>query len=139
MHWFKAFHIICMVAWFAGLFYLPRLFVYHADTRDDLGYNRFCTMERKLFYFIMTPAAILTTIFGVILLSFNWQFYLTSSWMITKLILVLGLLAYHIYCGKLVSDFKQHHNTKTQRFFRFFNEIPTLLLMAIVILVVVKP
>ena len=139
MHWFKAFHIICMVAWFAGLFYLPRLFVYHADTRDDLGYHRFCTMEHKLFYFIMTPAAILTTFFGVILLGYDWSFYFTSGWMITKLVLVLGLFAYHIYCGKLLSDFKHRKNKKTQRFFRFFNEVPTLLLIAIVVLVVVKP
>lgn len=134
-----AFHIIFMVAWFAGLFYLPRLFVYHAASEDQISIDRFKIMEKKLFYFIMTPAAILTTVFGVWLLTFNAHFYLQAGWMHAKLLLVILLWLYHIYCGKLVSDFKHDRNRFSTRFYRIFNEIPTLLLIGIVILVVVKP
>jgi len=136
--WFKAFHIIFMVAWFAGLFYLPRLFVYHAQTTDTISLQRFCIMEKKLYYAIMTPAAILTTIFGL------WLLYLTpgflqQAWMHTKLMCVVLLWIYHLYCGTLITTFKLNRNHFSQKFYRWFNEIPTVLLITTVILVVVKP
>lgn len=139
MRWIVAFHIIAMVAWFAGLFYLPRLFVYHAEAKDALSHQRFKVMERKLFYFIMTPAAILTTILGCWLLTYNIEYYLEAGWLHCKLFLVLLLWVYHIYCGVLVKKFADDRNTYSSKFFRFFNEIPTLLLIAIVLLVVVRP
>jgi len=139
MLWVLSFHIIFVVAWFAGLFYLPRLFVYHATSSDEISIERFKVMERKLFYAIMTPAGILATIFGLIVMSFRWHFYLQQGWMHAKLMLVLLLWIYHIYCGKLLKDFKHDRNRFSSIFFRYFNEIPSLLLMAIVILVVVKP
>src|SRR3990167_10654094 len=110
MPWILSFHLIAMVAWFAGLFYLPRLFVYHTQSTDQLSLDRFKVMEKKLFYFIMTPAALLTIIFGLWLLMFNLHGYLQMGWMIVKLALVLLLLLYHIYCGKLVHDFKYKRN-----------------------------
>ncbi|MCH9643879.1 MAG: CopD family protein [Gammaproteobacteria bacterium] len=134
-----AFHIIFMVAWFAGLFYLPRLYVYHAASSDQISLDRFKVMEHKLFYYIMTPAGILTTIFGYWLLSFRWQYYQEQNWMHAKLILVLVLWIYHIYCGKLLYNFKCDANTFSEKFYRFFNEVPTLLLIAIVLLAVLRP
>lgn len=139
MLWILAFHIIFMVAWFAGLFYLPRLFVYHAMSSDSISTERFKVMEHKLFFYIMTPAGILTTLFGIWLLTFNWYGYLAAYWMHAKLALVVLLWLYHLYCGKLLFAFKKDTNQYSQRFYRIFNEIPTLLLIAIVILVVVKP
>lgn len=138
MTWILSLHIICMVAWFAGLFYLPRLFVYHADANDAISNERFKIMEGKLYYFIMTPAAILTTIFGL------WLLYLMPavlhfSWMYLKLFLVFLLWVYHLYCGMIVAHFACDKKTHSAKFYRFFNEIPTLLLIAIVILVVVQP
>lgn len=139
MRWILAFHIIFMVAWFAGLFYLPRLFMYHALSSDAISIDRFKIMEKKLFYMIMTPAGILTVIFGAILLLSNWQWYAAQGWMHWKLTLVLLLWLYHGYCGYLLTCFRNHTNQKSATFFRWFNEIPTLLLMGIVILVIVKP
>lgn len=139
MLWLKAFHIIFVVAWFAGLFYLPRLFVYHADSIDQISLDRFKVMERKLFYYIMTPAGILATIFGFGVMVFDWHVYLAQGWMHAKLFLVIILWAYHIYCWKLLENFKYDRNPHSAVFYRWFNEIPTLLLIAIVILVVVKP
>ena len=135
----KAFHIIAMVAWFAGLFYLPRLFVYHADTSDALSIERFKIMERRLYYGITWPAALLTTILGLILLSYNLNYYLKSAWMDGKLGLVILLWAYHLSCGYFLKRFAQSKNSKTARFYRIFNELPTLMLVGIVLLVVVKP
>ncbi len=139
MLWVKAFHIIFMVAWFAGLFYLPRLFVYHADTSDTLSLTRFCVMERRLYYAITTPAAVLTTLFGGWLVWFNWQYYMIAGWLHAKLLLVAMLWAYHLVCGHFVKVFASQHNQKSARFFRIFNEVPTLLLVSIVLLVVLKP
>ena len=133
-----ALHIISMVAWFAGLFYLPRLFVYHADATDDISLNRFKIMERRLFNGIMTPAAILTVVFGFWLLSYHRQWYLAQTWLQVKLALVIILLIYHVFCGKYVAAFKRNRNRHSALFYRFFNEIPTLLLIAIVFLVVLK-
>ena len=140
MLWLKALHIIFMVTWFAGIFYLPRLFVYHAMATDSVGTERFKVMEHKLFWYIMTPGAVLTTLLGLAMLwSYAWAAYKTHGWLHAKLTLVGVLCAYHIYCGRLVVDFKHDRCHKSHRWFRIFNEVPTLLLIGIVILVVVKP
>lgn len=135
----KAFHIIAMVAWFAGLFYLPRLFVYHASSKDSISIERFKTMEYRLYYAIMWPAAILTTLLGLSLISYNESYYLKAGWMHAKLTLVMLLWAYHLYCGHCLKLFKQDKNKKSEFYFRVFNEIPTVLLVGIVFLVVVRP
>ena len=136
MLWIKALHVIFMVTWFAGLFYLPRLFVYHAMSTDKTSIERFKIMERKLFYGIMTPGGVLTVIFGLWL----WIGYgVTGGWMHIKFTLVLLLIAYHVYCGKLLNDFKADRNTRSHVFYRWFNEFPVLLMIAIIILVIVKP
>ncbi len=139
MLWVKAFHIVFMVTWFAGLFYLPRLFVYHALTEDAAGNERFKAMERKLFFFI-TPWAGLTVLLGLWMLwDYAWQAYSSSGWLHTKLALVGLLIGYHIYCGKLVRDFKHDRNAHGHVFYRWLNEMPVLVLIAIVILTTVKP
>jgi protoporphyrinogen IX oxidase len=136
MLWIKALHISFMVTWFAGLFYLPRLFVYHAMSSDAIGSERFKVMERKLYFGIMTPGAVLTIFFGLWL----WIGYgITGGWMHAKLFLVLILVIYHLYCGKLVNDFKHERNRNSHVFYRWFNEFPVLILFAVIILVVVKP
>ena len=136
MLWIKALHISFMVTWFGGLFYLPRLFVYHAMADDKAGIERFKIMERKLYFGIMTPGAVLTIIFGLWL----WLGYgISGGWMHVKLLLVLILIGYHFYCGKLVNDFKHDRNRHGHVFYRWFNEFPVLILFAVIILVVVKP
>ena len=137
MLWIKSFHIIFMVAWFAGLFYLPRLFVYHTLAEDRISIERFKIMERKLYIGIMTPCMILTIGLGVWL----WLGYgFRGGWMHAKLALVLVLIAHHFYLGKLINDFKHDRNIHGHVFYRWLNEIPALpVLIAIVILVVVKP
>ncbi len=136
MFWIKAFHIIFMVTWFAGLFYLPRLFVYHAMTDDGPGIERFKVMERKLYYGIMAPGGILTIVFGLWLwLGYEWS----GGWLHAKLALVAVLIAYHLWCGKLLNDFKHDRNTHSHVWYRWFNEFPTVILIAAVILAVVKP
>ena len=136
MLWIKALHISFMVTWFGGLFYLPRLFVYHAMADDQAGIERFKIMERKLYFGIMTPGALLTIVFGLWL----WLgFGISGGWMHAKLFLVVILVAYHVYCGKLVSDFKHDRNRHGHVFYRWFNEFPVLILFAVIILVVVKP
>ncbi len=139
MLWLTAFHIITMVAWFAGLFYLPRLFVYHAGCTDFIGSERFKAMEHKLYYYIMTPAAIATTALGIALLNFNISSYLNHTWMLIKLCSVVLLWVYHLYCGHLLKKFRTNSNPHSAVFYRWFNELPTLLLIIIVIMVVVKP
>lgn len=136
MLWIKSFHVIFVVTWFAGLFYLPRLFVYHALSKDQISIERFKVMERKLFYGIMTPSAVLTIITGIGL----WQgFGFSGSWLNLKLACVALLIGYHIYCGKLLRDFKYDRNIYSHIYYRWFNEIPAAILIIIVILVVVKP
>jgi putative membrane protein len=136
MLWIKAFHIIFMVTWFAGLFYLPRLFVYHAMSKDKISHERFIVMERKLFYGIMTPGALFTLILGIWL----WLGYGYSGlWVHLKLLCVILLVFYHIVCFKYLIDFKLKKNKHSHIFYRWFNEAPVILLFAIVILVVVKP
>lgn len=136
MLWLKAFHIIFMVTWFAGLFYLPRLFVYHADAQDVASRQRFVTMERRLFI-IMSIGAAATIAFGLSLLIGWWL--PVPAWLQAKLALVVLLIVYHIYCGKLLRDFRADRNRHSSRFYRRFNEIPSVFLIVIVILVVVKP
>ena len=137
MLWIKSFHIIFMVAWFAGLFYLPRLFVYHTMAEDKISIERFKIMERKLYVGIMTPCMILTIGLGTWL----WLGYgFRGGWLHAKLALVLVLIAHHFYLGKLVKDFKHDMNKHGHVFYRWLNEIPALpALIGIVILVVVKP
>ena len=136
MLWIKALHIVFMVTWFAGLFYLPRLFVYHAMTEDAAGRERFKVMERKLYYGIMTPGAVLTVVFGAWL----WLGYgVTGGWLHAKLVLVAVLVAYHLWCGKLRSDFQRDRNVRSHVWLRWFNEVPVVILLAVVILAVVKP
>ena len=136
MLWIKAFHIIFVVTWFAGLFYLPRLFVYHAMTDDRVSHERFIVMERKLYWGIMTPGGVLTILFGL-WLWFAWDF--TGGWLHAKVALTALLVAYHVWCGKLMLDFRAGQNRRSHVWFRWFNEAPTLVLFAAVILVVVKP
>jgi putative membrane protein len=126
-----------MVTWFAGLFYLPRLFVYHAMSSDQTSLDRFKIMERKLFYGIMTPGAILTIITGFWLVMGGWGF--GSFWVQAKLGLVGILIAYHFWCGILLKKFKNDQNTHSHIWYRWFNEFPVLILVAIVFLVVLKP
>jgi len=136
MLWIKAFHIVFVVTWFAGLFYLPRLFVYHTMTDDTAGHERFKVMERKLYFGIMAPGAVLTIAFGLWL----WLGYgLSGGWLHAKLALVAVLIAYHLWCGKLVNDFKYGRNTRSHVWYRWFNEFPVVVLIAVVILAVVKP
>ncbi len=140
MLWLKGLHIVFMVTWFAGLFYLPRLFVYHAMCEDEAGRERFKVMERKLFYAITTPGAVLTTVSGVwLLIAYAWQAYQHMGWLHLKLVLVVLLIVYHVICGKLVADFKHERNRHGHVFYRWFNEVPVLFLLAIVLLAVVKP
>lgn len=139
MLWVKAFHIIAMVCWFAGLFYLPRLFVYHAACEDQPGRDRFKIMERKLYRGITTPAMIATIGFGIWLISYNPSGYLSQGWLHAKLALVLLLIGYHFYCGRLVRVFNDDRNQRTHVFYRWFNELPVLILIAVVVLASVKP
>ncbi len=137
MLWLKALHVVFMVTWFAGLFYLPRLFVYHVATTDAIGRERFATMERRLFA-IMTIGAALTLAFGLAMI---WQTpaYLDLDWMRTKLVLVAVLIAYHVWCYRLMHELVRGSGGRSHTWYRWFNEVPGVLLIAIAILAVVKP
>ena len=137
MLWLKSLHIIFMVTWFAGLFYLPRLFVYHAMATDAIGIERFKVMERKLYYGIMTPGAVLTIATGL----WMWLGYgVGGGWLYAKLALVLILIAHHLWLGKLMGDFRHDRNRHGDVFYRWINEIPALpVLIGVVLLVVLKP
>lgn len=140
MLWLKAFHIIGVVTWFAALFYLPRLFIYHTLADDKPSIERFKVMEHKLYYYIMMPSFIVTSVFGLWLLFGYSYFYLeTMFWLDIKLLLVVFLIIYHFYCGHFVKVFKNDGNTHNDKFYRIFNELPTIILIAVVILAVVKP
>lgn len=140
MLWVKALHIIFVVTWFSAMFYLPRLFVYHAMTEDQAGKERFKVMERKLYRGIMTPSAVLTLILGIWLVSYYPLEQIASmGWLHAKLTLVLLLFAYHGICGSMVRKFAADKNERSHTYYRWFNELPVLALIAIVILVVVKP
>ena len=135
MLWIKALHIIFVTSWFAGLFYLPRLFVNHAMENNDNTLTRLALMEHKLYRF-MLPLAVLSIVFGLWL----WLYYgITGAWLHAKLVLVAGLVVYHFYCGKLMRDFKVGNNAHSHVWYRWFNEVPVLVLFAVVILVEVKP
>ena len=137
--WFKALHVFFMVAWFAGIFYLPRLFVNHAETSSIEVAGQLKGMEKRLLYFI-TPFAILTVLFGLIIIyAYGYPWFVAAKWLHIKLTLVIILLSYHGYCFKLVKTFQLDNNTRSGRFYRVFNEIPVLVLLAIIILAYVKP
>jgi len=137
MLWLKAFHIIFVVTWFAGLFYLPRLFVYHAVATDAVSLERFQIMERRLFA-IMTVGAVLAAVFGVSMIV-SAPGYLKFGWLHIKLTLVLLLIGYHVWCYRLMIELKAGRSKHSQRWYKMFNEAPALLLIAIVILATVKP
>ncbi|AYN93194.1 protoporphyrinogen oxidase HemJ [Pseudomonas sp. LTJR-52] len=136
--WIKALHIIALVCWFAGLFYLPRLFVYHVQSEDTVSRERFILMERKLYRGIMLPSMLATLVFGIVLLVLN-PGWLSQGWMHTKLALVFLLVGYHHMCGAMLKRFARGENKHSHVFYRWFNEAPVLILIAIVILVVIKP
>ena len=137
---FKSLHLIAVISWMAGLLYLPRIFVYHVENLKDKNTSLvFKTMERKLYYYIMTPAMLLTWIFGLILISSLGFEVLSTTWIKLKLLLVILLTSYHFYLSKLLNDFKIDQNTKSSRFFRVINEVPTILLILIVFIVIFKP
>lgn len=138
MLWIKAFHIIAMVCWFAALFYLPRLFVYHVQSEDQISKDRFALMERRLMRSIATPSMIATLLFGFWLLSY-FPGYMSYGWMHVKLTLVFLTIGYHHMCSGYMKKLANGTNTKSEKFYRIFNEIPAGLLVAMVILVVVKP
>lgn len=135
--WFKVFHLISLICWFAGLFYLPRLFVYHALAKDQATQDHLKIMETKLYRFV-TPFAFLTLIFGLLLAAPQWQHLMSAGWFHAKILLVLCLYAYHYYCGQLLKQLKINQ-IRSDRYYRIFNEIPVLFLFAIIILVVIKP
>jgi putative membrane protein len=137
MLWLKALHVIAVVTWFAGLFYLPRLYVYHADAKDAISTQRFAIMERRLFA-IMTIGAAASIFFGLAML-IEFPLYLQMTWLKMKLLLVALVIAYHAYCYKLMRDFAAGRNRRSAKWLRLFNEMPSLLLVGIVILAVVKP
>ncbi|WP_415303983.1 protoporphyrinogen oxidase HemJ [Candidatus Pelagibacter sp. Uisw_090] len=137
---FKSLHLISVISWMVGLLYLPRIFVYHVENLKDKNTSLiFKTMEKKLYSYIMTPAMILTWIFGLILIFFLGPEVFSTTWIKLKLLLVILLTAYHFYLSKLLANFKMDQNTKSSKFFRIINEVPTILLILIVFIVVFKP
>jgi putative membrane protein len=137
MLWLKAFHIVGVIAWFAGLFYLPRLFVYHAGAADRISLERFVVMERRLFI-MMNLGAVLAIVFGISML-LAAPGYLAMGWLRLKLLLVAALIIYHLFCFKLLREFAAERNRRSAKWYRLFNEVPALLLLGVVILAVVKP
>jgi len=136
----KSLHLIAVISWMAGLLYLPRIFVYHVENLKDKNTSLiFKTMERKLYFYIMTPAMILTWVFGLILISSLGPEVFSATWIKLKLLLVILLTLYHFYLSKLLVDFKLDQNIKSSKFFRIINEVPTILLILIVFIVVFKP
>lgn len=139
MLWVKAFHLIAVVTWFAAIFYLPRLFVYHAEAQDSISNERFKIMERKLYRGIMTPSMVAVIGLGFWLVSYSPSYYGQALWLQVKILLVGLLVIYHFWCGHLLKQFKDDSNQHSHVYYRWFNEIPVLLLVAIVILAIVKP
>jgi protoporphyrinogen IX oxidase len=140
MLWIKALHLMFMVTWFAGLFYLPRLFVYHAMTSDAAGIERFKVMERKLYWGITTPGGVLTLVFGTwLLLGNGLATYSGQGWLHAKLTLIATLVVYHLWCGRYVKLFREDRNPHSHVFYRWFNEYPVLVLVGVIILAVVRP
>ena len=139
MLWIKAFHIIAVICWFAGIFYLPRLFVYHAMSEDQTSKDRFIIMERKLLNAIMNPSAVLSLGLGAYMLMSYWESYQGSLWIHVKLTMILLLLIYHGFCIHFAKQFANGNNQHSDKFYRIFNEIPVPILITIVIMVVVRP
>ncbi len=137
--WLKALHIIAVICWFAGLFYLPRLFVYHAMSSDAQSHERFCVMERKLYRGIMVPSMLATVLLGIWMLVINPALFASGIWLHIKLTLVVLLIGYHHLCGAMLKKFARGENRRGHVFYRWFNEVPVIFLLAIVILVVVRP
>ena len=137
---YKALHLIAVISWMAGLLYLPRIFVYHTENESNKNISRvFKTMERKLYFYIMTPAMIISWIFGLLLIGSIGFEQLSTYWLKTKLVLVFLLTIYHFYLGVFLKKFEMDVNTKSSKFFRFFNEVPTILLILIIFIVIFKP
>ena len=140
MQWLKVVHLVFVVSWFAGLFYLPRLFVYHAESTHTETKNVFKTMERRLYFGIMTPAMLLALATGLwMLFTFSWEAYRGTYWLHTKLLAVILLIGYHDWLGSLMKRFQRDANTHSSRFYRLINEVPLFFLAAILVLVLVKP
>lgn len=137
--WLKALHIISVITWFAGIFYLPRLFVYHATTEDAKSNERFKVMEDKLYRLIMTPSMVVTLALGFWMLAIGWSTLHVSLWIWIKIALVALLVGYHLHCGKMIRDFAADRQNRSERFFRIYNELPVFVLTPVVILVVIKP
>ena len=138
IQWLEAFHLISVIAWFAGLFYLPRLFVYHSLSTDTISQERFKIMERRLYYGIMMPSLFFTALFGFLLV---WQnpLCIHAGWFELKLFLVFTLILYHVYCGYILTVFKYNQNKHSHVFYRWLNEYPTIILIVVIILAIVKP
>ena len=136
---FKSLHLIAVISWMAGLLYLPRIFVYHSENNNEIIIAVFKTMEKKLFYYIMTPAMLLSWVFGLVLLTEIGFNQLASLWLQLKLIFVILLTIYHFYLSSLLNRFKLDQNNKSSKFYRYINEIPTLFLILIVFVVIFKP
>jgi putative membrane protein len=136
---FKSLHLIAVISWMAGLLYLPRIFVYHSENNNEIISSVFKTMERKLYYYIMTPAMVLSWLFGLVLIHEIGFDQLANLWLQLKLVLVILLTGYHFYLGLLLNQFKLNLNKKTGKFYRYINEIPTLMLILIVFVVIFKP
>lgn len=135
----KALHLISAVAWFAALFYLPRLFVYHAEAEDSISIERFKTMERRLHLGILMPSSLLTLVFGLWITSLTWDVLISSLWYWLKLLCILLLFAYQGMCSRFRREFAEDRNTRSAKFFRWFNEVPLVFLIAIIFLAVLKP
>lgn len=138
MLWIKAFHIIFVICWFAGIFYLPRLFVNHAMAENQSSRDQLQLMAQKLYRF-MAPFAVLSIAMGLWLASYNWQYYWQSAWFVCKLLLIAALVVYHLVCGRFVRQLPSAEHQRSHVFYRWFNELPVAILFAVVILVVVKP
>lgn len=137
--WLKAFHIISVITWFAGIFYLPRLFVYHAACEDEISSERFKVMERKLYRLIMTPSMVITLTLGFGMLAMAWQGLSVQSWIWIKIALVGLLVAYHLHCGWIINAFATNTQYRSEKYFRIYNELPVLILIPVILLVVLQP
>ena len=135
----KALHLISVVTWFAGIFYLPRLFVYHATAEDQVSKDRFVIMETKLYRLIMNPSMIVTLVLGVWMLWLNWTGLSNQTWIWLKIVLVITLIGYHHYCLGIIKGFIRGEARHSEKFFRIFNEVPVLILVSVVFLAVFKP
>lgn len=139
MAWLKVFHLFGVIAWFAGIFYLPRLFVYHADASDEISRVRFTTMEQRLLRIIMLPAALIAIGFGLWLMLLNPNAYLAAPWFLLKLVLVAVLVGFHTWCARVAGQFAQGKNPHSSKIFRGINEVPTLILLLVLVCAIVRP